>query len=251
VLLIFRSIFESTIGNGVNLEDFGIFNFPYIWHFSTYFIQFLKIFLAVVIVSLISSEYSNRTLKQNLIDGLSKKEFVASKVIAVLLFSAISTLIVFITTLILGLIYSDFTEPSIIFSDLDYLLAYFVRLTGFFSLCLFLGFLLKRSAFALGTLLVYYIVEKLLVFGLFYLSKTGGADVTYDGIAQYFPLGSMESLIVEPMTRLKAVSTAGQQLGADFSEKLYAVQYDQIALVIVYSAVFVWASYALLKKRDL
>lgn len=250
VLLIFRSIFQKTV-DGVNLEDFGIFNFPYIWHFSTYFVQFLKIFLAVVIVSLISSEYSNRTLKQNLIDGLSKKEFVASKFIAVLLFAAISTLIVFITTLILGLSFSDFTEPSVIFSDLDYLLAYFIRLTGFFSLCLFLGFLMKRSAFALGILLVYWIVEKLLVFGILFISQGEVKNVSFDGIAQYFPLGSMESLIVEPITRLQAVSSAGQQLGADFSDKLYAVQYDQVALVVVYTAIFVWGAYALLKKRDL
>lgn len=250
VLLIFRSIFQKTV-DGVNLEDFGIFNFPYIWHFSTYFVQFLKIFLAVVIVSLISSEYSNRTLKQNLIDGLSKKEFVASKFIAVLLFAAISTLIVFITTLILGLSFSDFTEPSVIFSDLDYLLAYFIRLTGFFSLCLFLGFLMKRSAFALGMLLVYWIVEKLLVFGILFISQGEVKNISFDGIAQYFPLGSMESLIVEPITRLQAVSSAGQQLGADFSDKLYAVQYDQIALVVVYTAIFVWGAYALLKKRDL
>lgn len=250
VLLIFRSIFQKTV-DGVNLEDFGIFNFPYIWHFSTYFVQFLKIFLAVVIVSLISSEYSNRTLKQNLIDGLSKKEFVASKFIAVLLFAAISTLIVFITTLILGLSFSDFTEPSVIFSDLDYLLAYFIRLTGFFSLCLFLGFLMKRSAFALGMLLVYWIVEKLLVFGILFISQGEVKNVSFDGIAQYFPLGSMESLIVEPITRLQAVSSAGQQLGADFSDKLYAVQYDQVALVVVYTAIFVWGAYALLKKRDL
>ena len=58
----------------------GIFNFPYIWHFNTWVAALFKaLFLAIVIVSMMANEYSNKTIKQNLIDGLSKKEFVLSK----------------------------------------------------------------------------------------------------------------------------------------------------------------------------
>lgn len=56
-----------------HLADQGIFNFPYIWHLNTYLASILKIFLMLVIVSMMSNEYSNNTLKQNLIDGLSKR----------------------------------------------------------------------------------------------------------------------------------------------------------------------------------
>ena len=62
----------------INVAEQGIFNFPFIWHFNTYFADFLKIFLAVVIVSMMANEYSYGTLKQNLIDGMSKKEFIIS-----------------------------------------------------------------------------------------------------------------------------------------------------------------------------
>ena len=92
-----------------HLAEQGIFNFPFIWHFNTFIAALFKFFLAVVIVSMISNEYSNRTLKQNLIDGLSKKEFIASKVIMVAAFSALSTLFVFVISAILGALYSDYT----------------------------------------------------------------------------------------------------------------------------------------------
>ncbi|MFQ3306732.1 MAG: ABC-2 type transport system permease protein, partial [Polaribacter sp.] len=62
-----------------HLAEIGIFNFPYIWHFNTYIAAILKFFLLLVIVSMMANEYSYKTLKQNLIDGLSKKEFVLSK----------------------------------------------------------------------------------------------------------------------------------------------------------------------------
>ena len=51
-----------------HLADQGIFNFPYIWHFNTFITAFFKLFLAIVIVSMMSNEYSNKTIKQNLID---------------------------------------------------------------------------------------------------------------------------------------------------------------------------------------
>ena len=120
-----------------HLADQGIFNFPYIWHFNTFVASWLKLFLAVIIVSMMSSEYSNKTLKQNLIDGLSKKEFILSKFLTVLLFSVVSVVFVFAVSLVLGLIYSDYDELGIIFSDLQYFIGYFVKLVGFFSFCLF------------------------------------------------------------------------------------------------------------------
>ena len=75
-----------------HLAEMGIFNFPYIWHFNSYFAAIFKLFLAIVIVSMMANEYSNKTLKQNLIDGLSKKEFILSKFYTVIVFSIVSTL---------------------------------------------------------------------------------------------------------------------------------------------------------------
>ena len=142
-----------------HLAEMGIFNFPFIWHFNTYIAAILKFFLAIVIVSMMANEYSYGTLKQNLIDGMSKKELVLSKFLTVVAFALASTVFVFVMSLILGLCFSSYTEVSIIFSDLEYVLAFFVKLTGFFSLCLFLGILVKRSAFAIGFLLVLSIAE--------------------------------------------------------------------------------------------
>ena len=84
----------------LRIADEGIFNFPYIWHFNTYIASMLKFFLAIVIVSMMANEYSYGTLKQNLIDGMSKKEFVLSKFLTVFVFAASSAVFVFIMSLI-------------------------------------------------------------------------------------------------------------------------------------------------------
>ena len=231
-----------------NIADQGIFNFPYIWHLNTWIASWLKLFFAIVIVSMTANEYSNKTIKQNLIDGLSKKEFLMSKFLMVISFSILSTIFVFLVSLILGLLYSDFTEISIIFSDLSYFLGYFVKLVGFFSMCLFLGLLVKRSAFALGFLILWWgIFENLIIrfFAWWLFGKEGSEKVMH-----FMPLEAMSNLIVEPITKFKAVKSLSTQLGANLSID-YAVHWYNILIVLGWTAIFIYLSYALLKKRDL
>ena len=231
------------------LADQGIFNFPYIWHFNTFFVAWFKLFLAIVIVSMMANEYSNKTIKQNLIDGLSKKEFVLSKFLTVLVFALVSTVFVFVVSLILGLIYSDYNEVAIVFSGLEFIVAYFLKLTGFFSFCLFLGVLVKRSAFALGFLFIWQIFEGIVtvicqqkLFG----TKNGVADM----VMGFFPLQSMYNLIEEPISRLNVIQSAAKQLGADFKMDYHVAWYEML-IVVGWTAIFIYGSYALLKKRDL
>ncbi|MDR7210390.1 ABC transporter permease [Flavobacterium piscis] len=231
-----------------HLAEMGIFNFPFIWHFNTFIAAFLKFFLAIVIVSMMANEYSYGTLKQNLIDGLSKKEFILSKFLTVVLFALCSTIFVFVMSLILGLCFSSYTEIGIVFTDLEYLFAFFVKLTGFFSFCLFLGILVKRSAFALGFLLVWSIVEGIikgiLAFKIFPDSNTD------DYIMQFLPLEAMSNLIIEPFSRLSVIKTIGNQIGVA-GAKDYSVHWFSIVIVLVWTFLFVYFSYKLLKNRDL
>ena len=228
-----------------HLAEMGIFNFPYIWHLNTYLSSAIKFFLLLVIVSMMANEYSNKTLKQNLIDGLSKKEFILSKFYTVIIFSLASTIFVFFVSLILGLIYSDFTEMSIIFSDLEYMLAFFIKLVGFFSFGLFLGILIKRSAFAIGAMIVWFMFESFIKGILHWKLKD-----SVDFIMQFLPLESMSNLIKEPFTRFSAVKSIAKQIGEDLS-KDYTVHFFDIIIVIVWTLIFVYLSYWLLKRRDL
>lgn len=115
---------EFEIGSfKLRIAEQGIFNFPYIWHFNTYIASILKLFLAIIIVSMMANEYSYGTLKQNLIDGMSKKEFILSKVLTVIVFALASTIFIFILSLILGYTFSSYTEFSIVTDDMIYLFA--------------------------------------------------------------------------------------------------------------------------------
>lgn len=226
------------------IADQGIFNFPYIWHFNTYMVAIIKLLLAIVIITMITNEYSNRTLKQNLIDGLSKKEFLLSKFYTVLLFSLASSLLVFVVSLVLGLFFSDYNEVNIIFSELEYLLAYFVKLVSFFSLCMFLAILVRKSAFTLGFIFLLFLLETILAA----VFKFKVEELFF--LVDYFPLNSMANLIVEPFSRLSIVKTATNAINPDFV-KDYKLHLITLLIPIFWTGIFLWGSLKLLKKRDL
>jgi len=211
------SAIKFNIGNtDIHLAEQGIFNFPYIWHFNTYVADFFTFFLAIIVVSMVTKEFSYRTVKQNLIDGLSKKEFVLSKFYFLTALSLLATVFVFIISLILGYSYSDYTSAGIVYTDLYFLLAFFLKLLGIFTFIMLLGFIFKRSAIALGFFFIWIIIEAI-IYGLlrwkFFDKEIAG------NILQFFPYNSIKSLLPEPFTRLNAVKQMGTQIGEDFGTK--------------------------------
>ena len=223
----------------LELGELGIFNFP----ITTFFSALFKFFFAIVVVSMIGNEYSNKTLKQNLIDGLSKKEFILSKFYVIVFFSLISTVIIFIVSLLLGLIYSSYNEFQIIIQQIEFLAAYFVKLVGFFSFCLFLGVLAKRSAFALGFLFVDLILEWII---LGFISWKGNYEIAQK-VQDFLPLTSMSNLIKQPFQRIAMTKfPSNTDLSYD-----YAVHFNSILIVVFWAILFVFLSYRLLKTRDL
>jgi ABC-type transport system involved in multi-copper enzyme maturation permease subunit len=227
----------------LELGHYGLFNFPIVWHITTFFAAQFKFFFAIVVVSMIGNEYSNKTIKQNLIDGLSKKEFILSKFYTIVFFSAVATILIFIICLSIGLYYSSISEVALIFRETEFLLAYFVKLVGFFSLCLFLGMLVKRSAFALAFLFMLFIVEWIL-YGLMAWKLD---ENTADRIQNFFPLKSMWKLIDQPFQRI-AISKMPDSKALIYD---FAVHWYEVAIVLGWTAIFIFLSYRLLKQRDL
>lgn len=254
VLLSFIAMLASVnfkiIGVDFRLADQGIFNFPYIWHFNTFITAILKVFLALVIVSMMSNEYTYGTLKQNLIDGLSKKEFIKSKVITVVLFAFASTVFIFLMSLILGYIFSSYDEAAIVFSEMEYIGCYFLKLLAFFSFCLFAGILVKRSAFAIGFVFVWQIAEWVIWWVLRWFVINNEHDT--DAVIRFFPLLSMYNLVKEPFTKFEAYKAMEKvNNNGVVVEKFYGTHWYEIVIVLFWTAFFIFMSYTVLKKRDL
>ena len=237
-------------GLKVNLKEQGMYNFPGIWNFTTYIVGLLKIFLGCIIVFSICQEFSNRMFKQNIIDGLSREEFIASKLLTILVFTTFSTLLVFTIALVLGKTYSDTQEGELIFKEIYFIFNYFLKLFTFFTFLMFLSVLFRKSIFVFLGFFMLWFFEKIVIgvetFGVNKnINEAEKAKLLKTKIyySDYLPLESMSSLIPNPLVRTKMA----QMIGMDF--KFDYPVYSVIAC-LVWSLIFIGGSYLILKKKD-
>jgi len=237
-------------GDTINLKEQGMYNFPEIWNFTTWTVALLKIFLGLIIVFSICQEFSNRMFKQNTIDGLSREEFIGSKLLTITIFTLISTIIVFAITLFLGLQYSTSTETSLVYKEMFFIGNYFLKLFAFFCFLMFLSILLRKSVFVFLAFFVIWVGESI-IGGIESYSKLAGlkADQRNEVLqndfffSKIFPLESMSNLIPNPMLRLNMAKALGLK---------YEFTYPTESLIacLIWCVLFIFGSYMILKKRD-
>ncbi|MDI9308612.1 MAG: ABC transporter permease subunit [Limnohabitans sp.] len=252
ILLLFIGLVDfDLLGQKINLKEQGMYNFPEIWNFTTYTVALLKIFIGLIIIYSISQEFTNRMFKQNIIDGLSRKEFIVSKLLSISLITLISSLLVFIITLFIGFSYSEQTTSDLVWKESFFIGNYCIKLFTFFTFLMFITILVRKSTFAFLLLFVLWVGESILS-GI-EVSIAKKAAVTKEAIAnlkQHFffsdllPLHSMSSLIPNPTDRLKIV----QALVA--SEHNFDYPLKSFIMCLLWSGLFIFGSYWILKKRD-
>lgn len=251
IALLFIGLIDFDLfGGTINLKEQGIYNFPEIWNFTTWIVALLKIFLGLIIVFSISQEFSNRMFKQNTIDGLSRKEFISSKLLTISIFTIVSTVVVFAITMVLGYKYSNTTESAKVFEEIFFIGNYFVKLFTFFCFLMFLSILLRKSVFVFLALFVFWIGEGILSGVEVYMKVRGMQGPQRNEVLQndffithLLPLESMSSLIPNPMIRLNMAKMMGLK---------YEFHYPTESMIacLVWCAIFIVGSYWILRKRD-
>ncbi|MFI5187344.1 MAG: ABC transporter permease, partial [Chitinophagales bacterium] len=151
---IFHSIYENMLHRNNQTAKItkaligNPFSFPEAWHTVAYFSSFFVFIPAVVVIMLVTNEYSYKTHRQNVIDGWSRSQFMMAKLIDVLLVSLLITVLYIIVSVIIGFTNSTGTVDA---WSLSYYTALFALQTvSQLSIAFLIGFLVKRAFIALG-----------------------------------------------------------------------------------------------------
>ena len=223
----------SAMVKGLKILPSDIYKFPGVWENLTFIMKYMKIFLAVILSILITNEYSYNTLRQGFINGLSRNQLLLSKYLIAVLLALFSTLFIFTFGMVSGY-FAGSTDLSYenVFSSVSSLFWYFILLVNYFSIIIFISFLVKKSGVALGIILIYfYILEPSLSF-------------LPNDLGDFTPLSVINALVPLP-----ADSPLSRLIFSNASK----VQFDwwNVVYSFIYSAVFYYSSLLLLKKRNL
>jgi len=231
VLMVFCSLpfikFNGALASALSLKSYYVF--PDIWHTLTYIAGWFNLLLGVLVIILITNEFTFRTVRQNIIDGWSIADVLSAKVAFLLLLAICTTIFVFFVGVIYGLIASPSTDAGAMFGETNFVLAYFVQALAYLCFALFMGTLFKKSGMGIIFFLVYSkIVEPLIGWRL------------PDGVKAYLPFHNISNLIDFPAVKVAGLTVynSDSPLGIHF------------VFALVYSSLFIFATYLLLKKRD-
>jgi ABC-2 type transport system permease protein len=220
----------AEFGTKININRIPIYHFPDIWQNLVFVSGLFKIILAIMVIISITNEYTYRTIRQNIIDGMSRWEFLQSKILTNLVLSLMSVAMVFIIALVAGLIYSPSIEMADVFSGLEFFPAYFLEVFAFLSYALMLGIFLQRSGLTIIVLMVSHMIEGLIKFYI-----PGSASF----IKPFFPMESITNMVAMPFARY-----ALQEI-QDY------VSLTSVGIVLVWIFLFNYFGYLKLKRSDI
>jgi len=214
-----------------------LYNFPDIWQNLAWAASlrfFIKIFIGMIMIILVTNEYSYLTLRHNVFNGLSRTDFLLSKVYVAVILSLAATLLIFLTGTVLGLLYSSTISMEAYFGKMIFLLGYFVEILTFLLFSLMIGILVKRTGFAIGLLFVYPILEIIV------------QQKIPESIQPYLPLNAMNHVIRTPNTSL--IQFSSPEFNVDLQTGLNSMD---IFVALLYAALFIGVSLWVIRKRDL
>jgi ABC-2 type transport system permease protein len=220
----------AEFGSQLNINRIPLYHFPDVWLNLIYFSGFFKIVLGVMTVISITNEFQYRTLRQNVIDGLSRWEFLASKILTNLLLSFLSVAMIMVISFVTGLIYTPSINWNFVFADMEFLLAYFLEIFAFLSFALMLGVFIQRSGLTIILLLLSRMLELII---------RENIDEYVPWMIEFLPLESIANLVPVPVKRYA------------FQEIRDYLTFNSIAIAVGWTFLFNYFSYLKLKHSDI
>ncbi|WKN30233.1 ABC transporter permease [Porifericola rhodea] len=217
---------------GISPDMIPFYDFADIWQNLTYLATFFKIFLGFIVVISICNEWNFRTIRQNIIDGLDKKEFLISKLIIILLLTFINTVFILLLGIVLGSLYSPVYGLDVMVQKIFFVPAYFLDVLAFLCFALLVGMLIKKTGFAIVLLAFYTLfIEPIgvLILSHFYAQYT---------FYEFFPIRAINNLISTPYPKYI------------FREIKDYLVWHELLLVVAYCTLFIFLSFRLLKSKD-
>lgn len=210
------------------------FAFPEVFH-TTAFLSSIFVFIpAILVIMLITNEYTYKTNRQNIIDGWSRQQFMTGKLIDVLIITAIVTIMYTIVAITVGSLATE-SKLANAFKEWWYIPVFSLQTLAQLSMAFFIGFLVKRAFIALSIFVFYFfILESALV---------GILKFKMNDIGRFLPLEISDRMIPMP-------AFIGKFNPESYQKSLTEIQphilYTFVVLLIIWGLCF-WIN----QKRDL
>lgn len=218
-----------------------IFNFPLVWDYLGYSGSWLSFFfLGLISVFIVVNEISYKTFRQNVITGMTRKEYFLSKLYSIMVISLLAALYYGFIALTIGFMHAEELDWSKVFDSSYAVPRFFLMCMGYMSFGLFCGFVIRRSGVAVLFYLIYILMlESLIKWAVHF-------RIFENDSINYYPMNCVEDLMPFPIYRFADMIP---KKGLNFE---FLLSYSHAAIgTIFWSVVFLGIAYYSFIKRDI
>lgn len=233
LLPLFNYQFSSRHVEGMQLMGMG-YDFPNVWSVFGFFTSWLVLFIAFLIIILITNENRYRTNRQNIIDGWTRIQAFHAKCFMVVILAVATTAYSGAWSIIFGRIYSGSFDNMT--QDINRLFYLFILCLNYYGFAAMIAYLISRSGLAMGLFLLYaLIVENIIRWQL-----------RGKYFENFLPLQSSDELLPFSLFKqITAIANKGGQMPEPPSDNMY------LLVSCIYIAIYYCISRYKLSKSDL
>lgn len=216
------------------------YEFPTVWDYQGYVGNWLvSILLGFLVVYMVTFEFSNKTQRQSIINGITRKEYWLAKLLVIAAISAGATILYTISSLVLGFVHTEGYDFEIIWDNNFAIIRFLLMCMAYLSFALLVAMLVRKGTLAI---LVYFsylmFLEPIIrVIHLYYFQSRA---------MLFFPMNVIEDLMPNPFFKLPDV-----WIEKEWGFKALLSHYEAAGVSLVYTAIFIALSWYLFRKRDM
>lgn len=221
------------------LTSAEIYEFPKVWDYQGYIGNWLVPYcLGFLTIYIITSEVGNKTMRQNILTGMTRKSFFVSKLLSIVFISFIATVIYAISTIIIGIVYTDGFDLELIMDNNFAIPKFFLLCLGYMTFALLVAFTIRRGTLAIFFYFFYFIIEFILqAIHVYYYTHVS---------RNYWPINSFEDLHPLPIWRLPDFF-----IDKEWNFSILLPDSHAVLMSLIYISLFVAISYRSFMKRDI
>ncbi|MCK5821649.1 MAG: hypothetical protein KAH17_07180 [Bacteroidales bacterium] len=223
------------------LDIKSFYTFPVIWDTYAYLAGKSNMFLAIIVIFLIGNEFSYRTFRQHVIDGMTRDELLFGKLMVIGVIALANTILIFILGWIFGLIYSTGYTFHDTISSISILGIYFIQAVAYMIMALFLTIWLRNKTLSMVVLLMYSLILEPII-------RLIVKKYVWVKLGLFFPVKVTTKMTPIPENGLIEFIKSNAEING-FGDSLPL--YLNIFLAIAYSLFFFFLARWIMLKRDL
>ncbi len=217
------------------------YKFPSVWDYQGYIGSWLVFFfLGLIAVFSVVNEVRYKTFRQNIIAGLTRKEYFLAKFYSITAISVLVTIYYAVVCLLIGMFHTKGWTISDAFNNSWAIPRYFLISMGYMTFGLFCGFLIRRSGLSILFYLIYGLAIDVAIKWL------ANSYVISHGAVRFTPMNTMEDLMPLPFYRFVDLIP-----DIDFNFEFLLTYWEASLGTIAWCALFVYIAYRSFTTRDL